>query len=139
MIGPLEIVILLVILLLIFHKRLPRLGRSAGTQAKMGSEKARELYDSNAPKAKEFADRASTKSSEVGATVSDRIDSKDIGRKAGKGLREARDMRSEFKGFLDPPPKSGSAPASKPKPAPAAKPAPEPVDDEATRDSETPT
>ncbi len=66
MIGPLEIVILIVILLLIFHKRLPGLGRSAGTQAKMGTEKARELYDANAPKAKELAEKASTKGGEVG-------------------------------------------------------------------------
>ena len=141
MIGPLEIVILLVIVLLATgaYKKLPALGRSAGSGLRSGSEKAREIADANAPKAKELADRVGTRSSEVGTKVGDRIDPEDIGRKAGKGLREARDMRSSIKGFLDPPPKSESAPAAKPTPAPAAKPAPEPVDDEATRDSETPT
>ena len=114
MIGPLEIVILIVILLLIFHKRLPGLGRSAGTQAKMGTEKARELYDASAPKAKELAEKASVKGGEVGSKVGDRIDPAEIGRKAGSAAREARDMRSEFKGFLDPPPKQ---PAAAPGPA----------------------
>lgn len=106
MIGPLELVILLVIVLLIFHKRLPGLGRSAGTSARIGGEKAREFADRTTPKAKELAEKASTKSSEVGAKVSDRIDAGDLGRKAGKGMREARDMRAEFKGFLDAPPPS---------------------------------
>lgn len=132
MIGPLEIVIILVILLLIFHKRLPGLGRSAGTQARVGGEKAREFADRTAPKAKELAAKASTKSSEVGTKVSDHIDPADIGRKAGKGMREARDMRAEFKGFLDAP-----APSQRKKqaaaPAPAAEaPAAEPADAEPT-------
>lgn len=121
MIGPLEIVILLVIILLVtgLYRKLPALGRSAGTQARVGGEKAREFADRTAPKAKELASKASTKGSEVGAKVADSIDVEDIGRKAGKGAREARDLRAEFKGFLDAP-----APSSKPKdPAPAAQPA----------------
>ena len=121
MIGPLEIVILLFIILLVtgLYRKLPGLGRSAGEQARVGTEKARELADRTAPKAKELADRASAKGSEVGAKVSDSIDIEDVGRKAGKGAREARDLRAEFKGFLDAP-----APSSRPEnPAPAAQPA----------------
>ena len=124
MIGPLEIVIILVILLLIFHRRLPGLGRSAGTQARVGSEKAREFADRTAPKAKELASKASTKSSEVGAKVSDRIDPAAIGRKAGEGMREVRDVRAEFKGMLDPPAKADKAPKKRgaaPKKAPSKK------------------
>ncbi len=122
MIGPLEIVILLFIILLVtgLYKKLPSLGRSAGEGARVGGEKARELYDANAPKAKELADRASTKGSEVGSKVGDRIDPADLGRKAGKGVREARDMRAEFKGFLDAPAPSAtkkSGPSEAPGPA----------------------
>ena len=118
MIGPLELLVLLVILLLIFHKRLPGLGRSAGANAKIGSEKAREFADRNAPKAKELASQATTKGGEVGTKVGAKFDPEATGRRAGKGLRDARDMRSSFKNFLDPPPKQEAAPAAKPAPAP---------------------
>lgn len=116
MVGPLEIVILLVIILLVtgLYRKLPALGRSAGTQARVGGEKARELADRTAPKAKELADKASAKGSEVGAKVADRIDPAEIGRKAGAGVREARDMKTSVKGLLDEPPKQEKAPASKP-------------------------
>lgn len=148
MIGPLEIVILLVIILLATgaYKKLPQLGRSAGTNARIGSKKAREFADENAPKAKELADKVSTKGGEAGAKVGDKFDAQTIGRKAGKGLREARDLRDSFKGTLDPPkkveaeqtaevkpkqaptePKPAAATVEpKPAPAPEAKPAPVP-------------
>ena len=123
MIGPLELVLLIIIVAIVvagtgLHRKLPGLGRSAGEGAKMTTEKARELYDANAPKAKELAERASTKGGEVGSKVGDRIDPKEIGRKAGSAAREARDMRSEFKSFLDPPPK-GDKPAATPASTPA--------------------
>lgn len=120
MIGPLEIVILIFIVLLVtgLYKKLPALGRSAGEGARVGGEKARELYDANAPKAKELADKASSKGSEVGAKVGDRIDPADIGRKAGKGVRDARDMRAEIKGFLDAPAPSATKKVSSSSEAP---------------------
>ncbi len=76
MIGPLEIVILVVILLVIFggYKRLPALGRSAGKGARVGGEKAKEL-----------AGMAQKKT--------EGIDSKSIANKAGKGLREAKELK----------------------------------------------
>lgn len=116
MIGPLEIVILLVIILLVtgLYRKLPALGRSAGTQARVGGEKARELADRTAPKAKELAGKASAKGSEVGAKVADRIDPAEIGRKAGTGVREVRDVKASFTGMLDAPPKQDAAPAKKP-------------------------
>ncbi len=103
MIGPLEIVLLVLIVLLVtgLYKKLPALGRSAGTQARVGGEKARELADRTAPKAKKLASKASARGSEVG----DRIDAGEIGRKAGKGAREIRDARASLTGMLDPPPK----------------------------------
>lgn len=116
MIGPLEIVILLVIILLVtgLYRKLPALGRSAGTGARVGGEKAREFADRTAPKAKELASKATAKGSEVGAKVSDRIDPAEIGRKAGEGMREVRDVRAEFKGMLDPPAKGDKVTAAKP-------------------------
>lgn len=129
MIGPLEIVILIFIVLLVtgLYRKLPALGRSAGTGARVGGEKAREFADRATPKAKELAGQASAKGSEVGAKVSEHIDPADIGRKAGSAAREARDMRAEFKGFLDAP-----APSSRAKdgaPGPAADTAPRPDGD----------
>ena len=133
MIGPLEIVILLVIILLITgaYKKLPQLGRSAGTNARIGTKKAREFADENAPKAKELADRVGTKGGEVGSKVGERFDAKTMGRKAGEGLREARDLRDSFKGTLDPPKKvQAERPAEvKPKPATAPEPAAAPEPD----------
>lgn len=115
MIGPLEIVILIFIVLLVtgLYRKLPALGRSAGTSARVGGEKARELADRATPKAKELADKASAKGSEVGSKVSEHIDPADIGRKAGKGVREARDLKASVKGLLDEPPKQEKEPASK--------------------------
>jgi len=122
-IGPLELVLLLIIVAIVIagtglHRKIPGLGRSAGEGAKLTTEKARELYDSSAPKAKQIASQVGEKGTEVGGKVGDRIDPKEIGRKAGSAAREARDMRAEFKSFLDPPPKQ-EKPAETPASTPA--------------------
>ena len=118
MIGPLEIVIILVILLVAFggYKKLPQLGRSAGRNARIGGEKAKELADT------------------VGGKVGDRFDPAGMGRSAGKGVREARDLRDSFKGTLDPPKPTeaetapaAATPVAKPAPTPAAEVPPEPA------------
>ncbi len=78
MIGPLEIAIVVVVLFLIFgYRLLPAVGRRAGTTT-------RELKDS----AKDL--------------VGDRADPKALARSAGKGVREARDLRDELTGKGDP-------------------------------------
>ncbi len=92
MIGPLEIIVVAIVLLVIFgYKKLPQLGRSAGTGLRSGGEKAKELADS------------------VGEKASGKVDPKSIGRSAGKGVREAREFRESFTGA------SGSRPADEPK------------------------
>jgi Sec-independent protein translocase protein TatA len=100
MIGPLEIAILIVILLVIFggYKRLPALGRSAGKGARVGGRKAKELAG-------------------VVSEKTDGIDSKSIANSAGKGIREAKELKEAITGPL--PDKSKSA--TEPK-APAAPP-----------------
>lgn len=81
MIGPLEIAILAVVLLLIFgYRKLPQLGRSAGEGARALGEGAKELAGSANEK------------------VGDRIDPARIGRSAGKGVREAREFRDSLTG-----------------------------------------
>jgi Sec-independent protein translocase protein TatA len=77
MIGPLEIVIIVVILLVIFGykfaDRLPGIGRRAGTGA-------REVTDT------------------VKDAVGDKADPTTLGKKAGEGLREAREFRDALTG-----------------------------------------
>jgi Sec-independent protein translocase protein TatA len=123
-IGPLEIVIILVIIGVVFagyfRKRLPEFGRKAGETARVGGEKAKEL------------------AAQTGEKAGDKWDSKELGRKAGEGFREAREIRDSFKGALDAPPKSGAAsPASTPAAdsddATAAPDEPLPADDEESR------
>ena len=94
MIGPLEIAILIVILLVIFggYKRLPALGRSAGKGARVGGQKAKELAGAVSKK-------------------TDGIDSKSIANSAGKGIREAKELKEAITGPL--PDKSNSATESK--------------------------
>jgi Sec-independent protein translocase protein TatA len=121
MIGPLEIVIILLIIGIVFagyfRKRLPEFGRKAGESARVGGEKAKEL------------------ASQTGEKAGDKWDSQAIGRKAGEGLREAREIRDSFKGALDsPPPKQSSAPAAEASDdATAAPDEPLPADDEESR------
>lgn len=91
--GVLEILIVLAIALVVFggffRKQLPQLGRKAGTNARIGAEKARELADASTAK--------------VNETVGDKIDPAAIGRSAGKGVREARELRDSFNAPLDAP------------------------------------
>ena len=124
MIGPLEIVIILVIIGVVFagyfRKHLPEFGRKAGETARVGGEKAKEL------------------ASQTGEKAGDKWDSKEIGRKAGEGFREAREIRDSFKGALDSPPQSGagqpaSAPARESDDATAAPDEPLQADDEESR------
>jgi TatA/E family protein of Tat protein translocase len=76
MIGPFEVLILVVIVLVIFggYKRLPALGRSAGKGARVGGEKAKELAG-------------------VARQKTEGIDGKSIANQAGKGLREAKELK----------------------------------------------
>jgi TatA/E family protein of Tat protein translocase len=100
-IGLPEILVLAVLVLIIFgYKRLPQLGRSAGQGLRAGVDKAKELGTS------------------VGDKVDGKVDPSDIGRSAGKGLREAREFRDAITG------KETPKPAAKPAEAPAAAPVP---------------
>jgi TatA/E family protein of Tat protein translocase len=97
-IGPLEIAIVVVIILLfIGYRKLPELGRKAGTGA-------RELKDS------------------VTEAVGDKADPETLGRSAGRGIREAREFRDALTGKS--PPKAGEAPAREPTRPGDAEPAP---------------
>lgn len=84
MIGPLEIAIIAVILLVVFgyrySDRLPGLGRRTG-------EGAREVTDT------------------VRDAVGDKADPKLLGEKAGQGLREAREFRDALTGETEAAPK----------------------------------
>jgi len=106
-IGPLELVLLAVIVLILFgifggYKRLPQFGRSAGTGARKGGEKAKQL-------AGQVRERA------------EGVDTSKIGESVGKGFREAREVRDAVKGGggADSP-RSESAKAESPKPDPEA-------------------
>jgi hypothetical protein len=97
-IGVLEIAILVVIVLIVFggYRRLPQLGRSAGTGARKGGEKAKEL-------AGRLRSRA------------EGVDTKKVSESVGKGIREAREVRDTVKGIA-----SGEGPAGEdPKRSPA--------------------
>ena len=81
MIGLPEIIVLVVIVLIVvFYKRLPQIGRSAG-------EGLRSLID-----------RARGLSGKVGEKVDDKVDPSAIGRSAGRSLREVREVRDAFTG-----------------------------------------
>lgn len=80
MIGPLEIVIIIAILLVIFGaKFLPALGRNAGKGVRIGREKGSEIATKVTEKAEGY-------------------DPKQIARTAGEHVRDARDLRDEFRG-----------------------------------------
>lgn len=113
-IGVLEILIIVVIILVLFggYKRLPSLGRSAGTGVRKGGEKAKQI-------AGQVQDKAGS------------VDTKKIGESVGKGLREARDVRDTVKGIATDEP-APAEPAAKPPAEPAAKPATEPAAKPAT-------
>ncbi|MEZ5073797.1 MAG: twin-arginine translocase TatA/TatE family subunit [Solirubrobacterales bacterium] len=82
-IGVLEILILVVIALIVFgaYKRLPALGRSAGTGVRKGGEKAKVLSGQVRKRA-------------------EGVDTAKIGESVGKGIREAREVRDSVKGGL---------------------------------------
>src|SRR5688500_1854251 len=84
MIGPLEIAIIVVILLVVFgyrySDRLPGLGRRAGEGAREGTATVR-------------------------AAAGDKADPKVLGDKAGQGLREAREFRDALTGETEAEPK----------------------------------
>jgi TatA/E family protein of Tat protein translocase len=75
-IGPLEIIILVVIALIVFgaYKRLPALGRSAGKGVRVGGEKAKELAG-------------------VARQKAEGVDAKSIADQAGRGVREAKELK----------------------------------------------
>ena len=110
MIGLPELIILIVIVLVVFggyfRKRLPEFGRKAGEGARVGTEKARELVDST--------------SGTVSEKVGDHLDPATIGRKAGEGMREARELRDSFKGAWEAPAQKPAERSDAPKPDPEA-------------------
>lgn len=107
MIGPLEIAIVVVLLLIVFgYRYLPSIGRKAGTEARELKEGVQEM-------------------------IGDKADPKTLARSAGKGVREAREFRDALTGKE--PAEKPTAPARAPEPAPAKPTAPEPPSPE--RDS----
>jgi sec-independent protein translocase protein TatA len=104
-IGPLELAIIAVILLVIFGARyLPQLGRSAGKGVRIGSEKGKELAAVAQERAKD-------------------VDTKAIARQAGDHVREARELRDVVKGESPAKTKEKTAEAPPPTPSEAEKPA----------------
>lgn len=129
MIGLPELIILIVIVLVVFagyfRKRLPEFGRKAGTSARVGTEKARELVDTTSGKVSEGVGKA-------GESVGERLDPTSLGRSAGRGVREARDLRDSFKEAWDAPgtkPAKPGAEAEGPQPDPEAPPPPPGAED----------
>jgi sec-independent protein translocase protein TatA len=113
-IGPLEIGIILLIVLVIFGaKFLPQLGRSAGKGVRIGTEKGKELAAVAQEKAKD-------------------VDTKALARQAGDHVREARELRDVVKGESKPAP-TASEQAAEPA---ASKPAPEAPEQKAPDASE---
>lgn len=108
-IGVFEILIIVLIIIVLFggYKRLPSLGRSAGTGVRKGGEKAKQI-------AGQVQDKAGS------------VDTKKIGESVGKGLREARDVRDTVKGIAtDEPARTPAEPAPKPAAEPTENPAAE--------------
>ncbi len=110
MIGPLEIVILILVVLLVTgaYKKLPQLGRSAGTGARKLGETAMEKGE----QAKELA-------AETKERHGDKFDAGTLAQRAGKGAREARELKQTLTGTgPSPKPAAKSAPEPAPKPDP---------------------
>lgn len=104
MFGGWEILILVaVIALFIGYKKLPQLGRSAGEGArelKEGAQKqaesARAYVDERSPAAKEYVEERKTTAK---AYVEERTpDAREVGRSAGKHVREYRELKEEIMG-----------------------------------------
>jgi sec-independent protein translocase protein TatA len=80
-VGLPEIIVLVVIVLIIVgHRRIPEIARGAGNALRSGVDKARGL------------------SSSVGKRVDEKVDPSSIGRSAGRTLREVRETRDAFTG-----------------------------------------
>ena len=94
-IGVFEILIIVLIVVVLFggYKRLPALGRSAGSGVRKGGEKAKQIAGQVQEKA-------------------EGVDTKKIGNSVGKGLREAREVRDSVKGIATDEP--ANAPTAKP-------------------------
>lgn len=105
MIGPLEIVVLVFIVLLVFggtlYRRLPQLGRRAG-------EGARRLGETAMEKGGEAKQVASTTREKHG----DKLDPAKLAKQAGKGVREARELRDSLAGAGTSTGDTGKAPTS---------------------------
>ncbi len=104
MFGGWEILILIAIVaIFIGYKKLPELGRSAGEGARQLKESAQEQVSSartyaeeRAPEAKAYVDERKDKAQ---AYVEERTpDAGDVGRKAGKHVKEYRDLKEEIMG-----------------------------------------
>ena len=81
MIGLPEILVLVVIVLIIVgHRRIPEIARATGNALRGGIDKARGLSGS------------------VGKRVEEKVDPPSIGRSAGRSLREVREVRDAFTG-----------------------------------------
>ncbi len=115
-----ELVILAVIVLVFFgYKYLPQLGRSAGEgarQLKKGAQKqaesARAYVDERGPEAKAYVEE---RKDTAKAYVEERKpDAGEIGRTAGKHVREYRDLKDEVMGTTKPPAKPKSEPEDRP-------------------------
>ncbi|MGI9020943.1 MAG: Sec-independent protein translocase subunit TatA/TatB [Solirubrobacterales bacterium] len=133
MFGGWEILVLVaVIALFIGYKKLPQLGRSAGEgarQLKEGAQKqaesARAYADERTPAAKEYVEERKTTAK---AYVEERTpDAGEVGRTAGRHVREYRELKEEIMGTTKPP-AAKSEPAGTTKP-PAANSEPEPKPD----------
>jgi TatA/E family protein of Tat protein translocase len=98
-IGLPEILVLVLIVLIFFgYKRLPQLGRAAGSGLRSGIDKAKGASDS------------------VGSKIDGKVDPQAIARQAGEGLREAREFRDALTGKEAPKPAAKAAPVATPAP-----------------------
>jgi Sec-independent protein translocase protein TatA len=99
MIGPLELVLLLLIVLLfVGYKWLPGLGRSAGKGVKSVGQGAKKAGTS------------------AQGLIGDKVDPSKLRRSAGEGLREVRELRDAVKGKSEP--AKNGATAEEPQSAP---------------------
>ncbi len=99
MIGPLEVVVVLLLALLFFgYKWLPQIGRSSGKAVRTGTDKAKDL-----------ASKASDKA--------DSVDTKQIARQAGEHMRDVRELKEAVTGTGSSKSESGKAAPAKSAPA----------------------
>jgi TatA/E family protein of Tat protein translocase len=101
-IGGLEILILALIALIFFgYKRLPEIGRNAGEGARQLKEnvqrrggEAKAYAEEHGPEARAYVEERAEKAK---ALVSERTpDAREVGRSAGKHVREYRELKEEI-------------------------------------------